>query len=448
MKKRLIFGLSIIMMCQVLMAQDEVVLDQVVGVVGKNIVKLSDVESAYSKIRIQRGIANAHSDRCNLFESMLINKLLVHKGEVDSVKVSDEQVNQMVQYYLEMYEMQYGTKEGIYKATGYTYEEMKDILTEQVREHKISQQVEYELTENVAITPGEVKAYYESLPQDSLPLIETRYEIAEITLQPAISEIERENVKNQLAQLRERVLKGEKFAMLATLYSQDPGSSKKGGELGFFTRDKMVPEFEAAAFALKPGEVSPIVETQFGYHIIQLIERRGNTINCRHILLTPKVSSGDMLKARVLLDSISLEIKSGRLTFEDAAKQYSCGPGKNQGGLVSNPNTGNNKFTKAEFESLFPGISIQNMMEGEISNATAMKTEENKDVYKLVKVTKKIEAHKANITDDYDAFYDAALAEAKQKKLLDWAAKMIKNTYIRIAPEFQDCNYKLNWLKK
>ncbi|MBQ0015911.1 MAG: peptidylprolyl isomerase, partial [Bacteroidales bacterium] len=238
------------------------------------------------------------------------------------------------------------------------------------------------------------------------------------------------------------------FSMLATLYSQDPGSSKKGGELGFFGRGDMVGEFEAAAFALKPGEVSPIIETQYGFHILQLIERRGNTINVRHILLQPKVNAEDLLKARIKLDSIVQAIRLGNITFEDAARKYSTSNTSKLGGTLANPRTGNMRFTKDVFAELYPGIGLVAMNEGDISNATLMQDDEGHDLYRAILLTKKIEAHTANLTDDYDKIYNAALQEAKNKKVLEWSSKMIKNTYIRIDEEYQTCNFKLPWISK
>ena len=273
------------------------------------------------------------------------------------------------------------------------------------------------------------------------------YELAEITINPIVSEEERDMVRERLAVLRERVLKGESFEMLATLYSEDPGSARNGGELGFFGRGDMVSDFEAAAFALKPGEVSPIVETPFGFHIIQLIERRGNRLNARHILLTPKVSSEDMLKSRIFLDSIGDEIRKGNITFADAAIKYSDGPSSKQGGVVSNPYTGNNRFTKEMTSQLYPGISFSAMLEGDISNAMSMTTDENKEIYRLMQLTKKVPEHKANLTDDYDKIFNAALEEAKHKKVMEWSRKMLKHTYVRIAPEFQGCDFQLPWVK-
>lgn len=428
-------------------AQEETVVDQVVAVVGKNIVKLSDIENSYSQLRRQQGNVNAKENRCNILESILVSKLLIHKGEVDSVEVTDEEVEDQVQYYLKAVTRQYGTKEAMRQATGYTYDEFHDIYFGLIKDRILSQRVQYSLTENVKITPAEVSVYFNNIPKDSLPTMPEEYEISEIVIRPAITEAERERIHFELAQLRERIVNGESFSMLATLYSEDPGSAKKGGELGFFTRGDMVSDFEAAAYALKPGEVSPIVETPYGFHIIQLIERRGNSINARHILLTPKVSGDDLLRARMRLDSIANQVRLGNLTFEDAARNFSDGDTKRQGGVVTNPATGNRRFTKEVFTELYPGISLTAMNAGDISNATIMKTDDNKDAYRIVQLNKKVEAHTANLTDDYDKIYNAALEEAKNNKVKEWAQRQIKNTYIRIADGYRDCDFQLDWVK-
>ncbi len=428
-------------------AQNEPVADKVVAVVGKNIVKLSDVENNYASIRVRQGYENAFENRCNILESLLISKLLVHKGEVDSVEVTDEEINSNVEYYLQAYETQYGSKEAIRQATGYSYDELKILIGKMLRDRMMTERVQAQLTASVKVTPGEVKEFYQSIPADSLPTIPTTYEIAEIVVEPQINEEERDRVRMELNKMRERVLNGDNFAMLATLYSEDPGSAKKG-ELGFFTRGKMVPEFEAAAFALKPGEVSPVIETAFGFHIIQFIERRGNTVNVRHILMSPKVSPEDLLRSRMLLDSVAQEIRLGHISFADAARQFSTSSNKTQGGAVSHPSNGGQRFVKSELTQLYPGISIATMNVGDISNATAMKTDDNKDAYRIVTLTHSNPEHVANLVDDYDRLYEAALENAKQEKILNWASKNIKYTYIRIDDEFKDCSFRLDWTGK
>ena len=428
-------------------AQNDVVVDQVVAVVGSHIVKLSDIEQAFAQIRVRQGYQGADEARCQILETMLLSKLMVQRGELDSVEVTDEEVEQQVDYYLRNYIRQFGTKEAMHKATGYTYDEMHDIYVDLIRERMLSQRVEYNITEGVKITPYEVRQYFDKIPADSIPTISERYEIAEVELRPEVSEGERDRCRQQLAKMRERVLGGERFEMLATLYSEDPGSAKKGGELGFFGRGDMVADFEAAAFALKPGEVSPIVETQYGFHILQLIERRGNTVNVRHILLTPKVGASDLLRARMLLDSISQQIKAGNLSFADAARRYSQADSKAQGGRATNPYTGSLRFGKDELSELYPGIGFASMNEGDVSIATPTKTDDGRDAYRIVMVTRRIPAHKANLTDDYDNIYQAALQDAKHKKVLQWARRAITTTYIRINPDYQNCTFQLPWNK-
>ena len=445
--KKLMILLAVVAMGATLCAQERQVMDGIVAVVGKNIIRHSAIEQAYTQIRLHQGVQNAHEERCKLLESMLVNKMLLHKGMIDSVEVSDDQVEEQVQYYLQAAVRQAGSKEKLREMFNYSYDELHDQYFDIIRDRTLSQKVEYQLTENIKVTPAEVAEYFATYDADSLPEIPTQYEVSEIVITPAVNEAERERVRDELNELRERILKGEKFSMLAKLYSQDPGSASKGGELGFFGRGTMVSEFEAAAFALKPGEVSPVVETQYGYHIIQLIERRGNNINVRHILLQPKISSTDLLQARVTLDSLAQEIRQGNISFEDAARKYSDGASKNQGGVVSNPVQGSPRFDKESFNQLYPGIGIVAMEEGEISNATSITTEDNKSAYCLIKLNKKIPAHKINLTDDYDRIYNAALQNAQSKKIYEWCSRMVRTTYVRIDDEYKDCDcFKVKWL--
>ena len=423
-------------------AQDGTLVDGVAAIVGSNIIKHSDIDRTIAQMRVKQSLGNESETRCAILENLILAQLMVHKGEVDSVEVSDDDVKQYVDYYLKNDLRQYGSKEALRDATGFAYDELKEQYERMIRNNLLSRRVEYQLTENVKVTPAEVSDFYRSLPADSLPMMPERYELSEIVIEPTISEAERDRVRTELASLRERVLKGEKFSMLATLYSQDPGSAKQGGELGFFSRGEMVGEFEAAAFALAPGEVSPIVETKFGFHIIQLIERRGNMLNARHILLVPKVSSDDLLRARMRLDSLATEIRSGKITFEDAARQFSTVPNAKQGGSVTNPNDGSGRLDKTLIDELYYNVGIAAMDEGGISNALPTKTTEQHDAYRIVRLNKKHPAHKANLTDDYDNIYNAALTTAKQRHIRKWAQRQMSMTYIRLANEYQNCIFQ------
>ena len=420
----------------------EAIVDGVAAVVGKNIVKYSDIDRAYAQMRLRSGNDKPFESKCAILENLILNQLLIHKGEVDSVEVTDEEIDQYTQEYLENDLQQYGSKEALREATGFSYDELKEQYQRMLRNYILGQRVQYQLTQDVNITPREVTDFFNNLPVDSLPEIPERYELSEIEMEPIISEAERDRVRIQLAELRERVLKGEKFSMLAALYSQDPGSAKKGGELGFFPRGRMVAEFESAAFALKPGEVSPIIETKFGFHIIQLIERRGNTVNARHILIIPQVSSDDLLRARMTLDSLASEIRAGNISFEDAAKKYSTAANAKQGGTAVNEADGSTRFDLNAINERYYNIGIQGMDEGQISNATTMKTTDNRDAFRIVRLNKKHPAHRANLTDDYDNIYNAALAAAKQQKMRKWARHQMSITYVRLSDEYKDCVFE------
>ncbi len=422
MKKTLIIAaVSLFAVCHLpatAAAQDDIV-DGVAAVVGRNIIKYSDVERSYAQIRLRQGAADAFNNRCAVLENLILSQLLVHKGEVDSVVVTDDEINQYVDYYLKNDMRNYGTREALREATGFSYEELKEQYQRMIRNNLLARRVEYQLTDDVTVTPRQVADFFNTLPAD-----------------------ERDRVRTQLAELRERIIKGEKFSMLATLYSQDPGSAKKGGELGFFSRGDMVGDFESAAFALKPGEVSPIVETQYGFHIIQLIERRGNTINARHILLVPQVSPEDLLAARIRLDSIATEIRAGHITFESAARTYSTASNANAGGVAVNPADGTSRFDKAAIDQSYYNVGIQGMDEGSVSNATAFKTDKSRDAYRIVRVNKKYPAHTANLADDYDNIQNAALADAKQKKLQRWAKRYMQTIYVRLSDQYKDCVFR------
>ena len=430
-------------------AQDKaVIVDQVVAVVGKNIIKLSDVENSYAQMRVQMGYDNAFNNRCAILESLLMQKLLLHKGAIDSVEVPDQYVDAEVERQLKMRLKYFGSKENMERESGQKYEDIKSSYKQVMYDYFLAQQVESGVVENVKITPREVNEFFYSIPADSLPVIEAEYEVSEIVISPKVSESERDRVRLELNKLRERILKGDKFSTLATLYSEDAGTAKKGGELGFFTRGEMVAEFEAAAFALKPGEVSPVIETKYGFHIIQLIERKGNMLNARHILLSAKATPEDLVAANIRLDSIVNEIKSGRITFDEAARKFSDSQTKTEGGVVTNPQTGNNRFSADILKQVFVGVNIERMSEGEMSGIISTKNELNQDVYKVIQLVNVVEAHKANLLDDYDKIYAIALQNAQSAKLSDWAEKMIKNTYIKISDDYKDCNFNLNWLKK
>ena len=316
--------------------------DKIVTIVGKEIIMKSDIEKSYSDYASQYYVVDNEDEiKCNILEQKIIAKLMVHQALLDSVIITDQQVedqlNARISYLLQQIGGDVRIIEEYYKKS---IDQIKKDMRVLMREQMIIDEIERSLTENITITPTEIKNFFDKIPYDSLPTVEATYEFGHIVKIPPISEEEIAEIKERLLTFRERILRGEKFSMLARLYSDDPGSASKGGELGFFERGTLYPEFEAAAFKLKSGEISNVVQTKAGYHIIQMIERKGDRINVAHILLQPKPSPDQQVAYINYLDSIRSLIITQKLTFSDAAFKYSDDMNKNSGGWVVNPYSG------------------------------------------------------------------------------------------------------------
>jgi peptidyl-prolyl cis-trans isomerase SurA len=346
----------------------EIVVDRIVAIVGKNMILESDLEAQYQQLKMQGSIeGTASAAKCMILQKMLRDDLLLNQAELDSIEVSESEVERSLDQRLRYFISQFGTQEKLEEYYGKSIVEIKEEFRDMVKNYMLVEQVENEITKNVFVTPSDVKTYYRNIPTDSIPLISARVEMAQIIKVPPVSMEQKVMIKEKLRDLRRRVVAGENFATLAILYSEDPGSAAKGGEIGFFGRGELYPEYEAAAFKLKEGEISEIVESKAGYHIIQLIERKGDYINTRHILLQAKPSPVDLNKARQELDSVLTLIRNGEITFEEAALKYSDDPGKQSGGYMINSYDGTTWFT---MEQLEPQVSfaINKLEVGEISS--------------------------------------------------------------------------------
>ncbi len=422
------------------------VIDQVVSVVGKTPILQSDVENQYLNYRMQGSIEGTEQDmKCEILESLLYQKLMVAQAEVDSIQVDKAQVDAELERRLSGFINQFGSQEKLEKYYGKSLTEIKSEIHDMVKDQMLAQQVQQKIIGDITVTPSEITAYYNSLPRDSVPMIKTEYIIRQIVRKPPVNLEEKLRVKKELLELRKRILNGESFSTLAILYSEDPGSAKNGGELGFYGRGQLYPAFEAAAYKLKPGEISGVVKTKAGYHIIQMIARKGDYINVRHILLVPKVSIQDLQKARMKLDSVVKEIRSDSITFDKAVEKYSQGKNRNNGGYLLNPNSGSIEF---EGEQLDPQVSfiVNKLKPGKISNPVPFKTDEGKDAYRLLYLEKRIPPHKANLKQDYPRIEQWAL-QAKQRKAIDtWINAHALETFVRINPEYQQCHFRHTWL--
>ena len=422
------------------------VVDEIVAVVGDEVVLASDIETQYLQY-LSQGHTDSEEIRCQIIEDVLYQKLLVHQAKLDSTDVSEDDVNQEVDRRLSYFISELGSKESVEEYFKKSISKLKIELYDVIYNQLLTQRMQSDITSSVSITPEEVKMFFNQLKESAdIPVMPTRIEISQIVKIPEISSDEKSRIRKKLISFRDRIKNGEDFMVLATLYSDDTESAKNGGELGFVGRGELVPEFESASFALKGNQISEVIETQFGYHIIQLIERRGETVNVRHILLKPKVSSASLLEAKTQLKKVEDLIKSGEITFEDAARFHSDDVSKNNGGLLINPQSGSSLFTVEELP-LNIRYSADRMNEGDVSSVSQFVMDDGKKAYRIIKVTRKLKEHSANLIDDFSLINDAALNAKKQQKISEWVTEKIKITYIRFDYDYNNCDVLKKWKK-
>lgn len=462
LKKIVLSFLAILGLTIGVVAQDSKVqvIDKVVAVVGKNIILQSDVESQYVQYRMQGSVeGNSKDMHCAILEELLFQKLMLNQAEMDSLTVTDGEVDAELNRRISELIGRAGSQEKLESVFNKTMAQIKDELRRLVKEKNLQDQVRADLLKGVVVTPAEVRAFFHDLPKDSIPKVDTKYEIVQIVKRPPISIDEKLEVKNQLYQIRRRILNGESsFSTMAILYSEDPGSAKKGGELGFTGRGEFAPEFETVAFNLHEGEISEVVETQFGFHIIQLIERRGDYVNCRHILITAKVPVEALEKAQHELDSAATLIRNGDMTFEEACKAFSDDDSKVSGGYIVNPIEGGYGISLQEIQELenyngfqeFKNLAfvINKLQPGVVSAPMPMTTADNKDAFRLVMVKKVVPSHQANLEDDYSMIQGWALNHKNQEVISAWIKNKAKKAFIRIDEDFADCDFQFEWVKK
>ena len=430
-------------------AQDNVI-DEVVWVVGDEAILKSDVEE--ERLRAQyEGYKFDGDPYCIIPEQLAIQKLFLHQAAIDSIEVTDSEVIQQVESTINSYIRSVGTREKLEEYFNKSMTQIREAMRENVREGLTVQRMKEELTSNIKTTPAEVRYYFSQLPEDSIPFIPTQVEVQIIVQEPKIPIEEIERVKAQLREYTDRINSGDtQFSTLALLYSEDPGSARRGGELGFMGKGQLLPEFANVAFNLTdPKKVSKIVETEYGFHIIQLIEKRGDRVNCRHILLKPKVSEKEQEAAIARLDSIADDIRNNKFTFESAATYLSQDKDtKNNHGLMQNPYDGTSKF---EMQQLPQDVAkvVDTMNVGEISEPFIYTNESNgKEVCAIVKLKSKVEGHKANIRDDYQRLREMMVEKLKEEKLEQWIVEKQKTTYVRINDNWKNCDFKYpGWVK-
>lgn len=429
-------------------AQDNVI-DEVVWVVGDEAILKSDVEE--ERIRAQYEGQKFDGDPyCTIPEQIAIQKLFLHQASIDSVTVSEQEVLQRVESQTNFYIQQIGSKEKMEEYFNKTATQIREKLRENIRDGLTVQKMKQEIAGDIKVTPAEVREFFKNIPPDSIPYIPTQVEVQIIVQQPEIRQEEIDRIKARLREFTERVNSGEsQFSTLALLYSED-GSARQGGEIGFMGRGMLDPEYANVAFNLQdPKKVSKIVESEFGYHIIQLIEKRGDRINTRHILLKPKVEDADREQALNRLDSIADDIRNGKFTFDDATLYTSQDKDtKNNHGLMPNQETGTSKFEMQQLpQEVAKAVSTLNV--GEISKPFTMMNNKGKEVCAIVKLKSKINGHKATIRDDYQSLKELVLEKHREEKIRQWIIDKQKHTYVRINENWKNCDFKYpGWIKE
>lgn len=424
----------------------QVTVDGIIAIVGREIILQSDLEKAYAeRIGSVKSPEHVEEIKCIILQDLIFSKLMIHQADLDSIIITqkelDEQIDARMRDWLQSVG---GDAKIIEQHFGKTIAEIKQEMIEPMYNRLIAERITYEITEDITVTPSEVKAYLSQFSEDSLPIIPETFEYGHIVKIPPVSDAEIENIKNRLNEYRERVLKGEKFSMLARLYSDDPGSAAKGGVLGFVERGVLYPEFEAVAFSLKPGEISTIVQTKAGYHIIQMIERKGESINCAHILLQPKPSTEEQVKALEFLDSIRPLIIEENIDFSAAAKRFSDDLTKNNGGWVTNRYTGSFKFDRESTEPATFAV-LQKLNVGEYSTPVPYVNEDGVMSYRILYLKERTKEHRANLMEDYDIIKSAALEAKKQEAIDKWILNKVQVTNIKISEKYKSCPFVIEW---
>ena len=422
-------------------------IDKIQAIIGSEILLISDIENQYNQI-LSQGVIETEDMRCQIVDELLLQNFLIHHAKIDStIEIVSDDIDAEINNRISYFENQLGSLEKVEAYFTRSIESMEDELRIIVKDQFYTQKKQTKIISDVKITPNEVKDFYRTLNSEEIPIVPTKLQMSQIVIEPELSEDKKNSIKEKLNSFRKRIYNGEDFKVLATLYSDDVVSANNGGELGFMQRGDLVPEFERAAFKLKKDEISEVVESKFGYHIIQMIERRGEQINVRHILIKPKFSSLSLQNARENINSIKSDLDSSLISFNDALQKYSDDESKNNGGLIINPKNGTTFFT---FEELDPSIRyiVERMNIGDVSDPSLSKSQDGTQAaYRLVKLNNKIEEHKANIVDDFDLLKEYALSNKKQSVLEKWVSDNLANTYINISNDLSECACYKKWIK-
>ena len=448
-----VYALWVLLLASVSAFGQNNVIDEVVWVVGDEAILKSDVESERLNAQYE-GRKFDGDPYCIIPEQLAIQKLFLHQAELDSIEVSEQEVLGQLERQVNWYIDQIGSKEKMEEYFNKTSTQIREMLRENIRNGLIVQRMQQQIMGDIKIVPADVRRYFKDLPQDSIPFIPTQVEVQIVTFEPKIPQEEIDRVKKTLRDYTERVEKGEiSFGTLARLYSEDPGSARRGGDYGFQSRGEVVPEFANVVFNLTdPKKVSKVFETEYGYHIAQLIEKRGDRVSYRHILMKPKVEEKELESSLNRLDSIAKDIRNAKFTFDDAATYLSQDKDtRNNHGLMANPQTGTARFEMQDLAMVSQEVAkvVNDLNVGEISDPFTMVNNKGKEVCAIVKLKARIDGHKATITEDYQRLKSIVQAKRGEEKLDKWIREKQKSTYVRINENWVKCDFKYpGWIRQ
>lgn len=445
MNKKYSFLVGIALCVTNAFAQNEPILvDEVAAVVGRNAIYKSDIQMDIEQMQ-QQGVSVDDEAYCYVVESKLFQSLLVHRAEMDSIDVSDSEIDSEIDRRMNYMLRRLGGSEiEFQKYYGKTVLEFKKEIRSTIADNIMARKVEGKITGSVTVSPNEVKSYYGSIPKDSLPVIAESYKIAQLVVKAKPNVYEKERTRNQLEAIRKTIVNGGNFDLQARIHSEDPGSKDRGGDLGYLAREQLVPEFSSVAFRLKEGEISEVVESPYGFHIIKMIKKKGNLINARHILIMPKIYAVDLEIAKERADSISKVIESGEDFNKLASDLSDDEQSKINGGIVRNPQTGGEYFETEQLDrDLY--LTIQQLEKGKASLPTVMTMPDNTKAYRILFLMDKLEFHVASIETDYDRIKSSALEIKKQKEMKKWVSKNLDGTYIKLPEMYKGCDRLSVW---
>jgi len=422
-------------------AQEQMLIDKVIAKVGTETILLSDVEGQYS-YALEQGSAADPSIKCDILQAIIGQKLVVHHAKLDSVEVSPDEIEASLDFRIDQVLRQMGGDETLFQEYyGMTVLDMRGKLREDLNQQMLAERMQGQILNSVSITPKEVKQFFNSIPSDSIPFLSAEVELSEVVVKPQVNAEENAKALKKILEIRKRIVEGgEDFAELARTFSDDPGSGAQGGNLGFASRGTFVPEFEAAAYTLTKEEISEPIETEFGFHILQLLERRGNKVNIRHILVKPEITEADLQLARTKLDTVRAQIERGKISFENAVKLHSeeSLPSYSNNGMIQNPQTGKTSFETAQLPSEIY-FAIEDLVPGDITEPLEYPLPTGETYYRIIKVRDLTNPHKASLEEDYAKIQRFAKESKKNEYFSTWLEEKFASTFIAIEPGYLSC---------